>query len=202
MPAWICATCGVQHADTERPPLRCAICEDERQYVGGRPAVDHHGRVGRDRAVVLREEEPDLVGVGVDPPFAIGQRALLVCTPGGNVLWDCVSLLDDAARGGSPSWAGSRRSACRTRTSTRQRGLRRRLRRPYPHPAGRPAWIRRPSPRSNCSKSRPSLSPDSPWPVSADISTARRCCTGQADPAAAVPCSLGTLSRSCADQAG
>jgi hypothetical protein len=46
---------------------------------------------------VLREEEPDLIGVGVEPAFAIGQRALLVRTPHGNVLWDCVSLLDDAA---------------------------------------------------------------------------------------------------------
>jgi hypothetical protein len=53
-------------------------------------AEDHH--------TVVREEEPDLVGVGVEPSFAIGQRALLVRTPGGNVLWDCVSLLDDDAR--------------------------------------------------------------------------------------------------------
>ncbi len=31
----------------------------------------------------------------MDPHFAIGQRALLVQSPGGNVLWDCVPLLDD-----------------------------------------------------------------------------------------------------------
>jgi hypothetical protein len=48
--------------------------------------------------VVIREEEPGLYGIGVEPAFAIGQRALLVRTPRGNVLWDCVSLLDDAAR--------------------------------------------------------------------------------------------------------
>jgi glyoxylase-like metal-dependent hydrolase (beta-lactamase superfamily II) len=30
------------------------------------------------------------------PDFAIGQRALLVQTPGGNVLWDCISLIDPA----------------------------------------------------------------------------------------------------------
>ena len=46
----------------------------------------------------LREEEPDLMGVGVEPSFAIGQRALLVRTPHGNVLWDCISVLDDAGR--------------------------------------------------------------------------------------------------------
>jgi hypothetical protein len=54
-------------------------------------------RLAVDHAVVIREEEPGLFGVGVDPAFAIGQRALLACTAGGNVLWDCVSLLDDAA---------------------------------------------------------------------------------------------------------
>jgi hypothetical protein len=49
--------------------------------------------------VVLRNEEADLVGIGVEPSFAIGQRALLVRTAHGNVLWDCVSLFDEQARG-------------------------------------------------------------------------------------------------------
>ncbi|MBV9660866.1 MAG: hypothetical protein JO337_06890 [Acidimicrobiales bacterium] len=39
----------------------------------------------------------DLTGIGTHPSFGIGQRALLVRTPGGNVLWDCISLLDDVA---------------------------------------------------------------------------------------------------------
>ena len=26
----------------------------------------------------------------------IGQRAILACTPAGNVLWDCLALIDDA----------------------------------------------------------------------------------------------------------
>jgi len=99
MPAWICATCGVQYPDTAQPPAACPICEDERQYVrwGGQRWTTM-AELGRDHAVVLREEEPGLTGVGVDPAFAIGQRALLVRTPGGNVLWDCISLLDEPAR--------------------------------------------------------------------------------------------------------
>ena len=40
--------------------------------------------------------EPNLYGIGSAPQFAIGQRALLIRTPAGNVLWDCISLLDDA----------------------------------------------------------------------------------------------------------
>jgi hypothetical protein len=40
-------------------------------------------------------EEQGLTGIGVEPEFAIGQRALLVPANGANVLWECVSLLDD-----------------------------------------------------------------------------------------------------------
>src|SRR5207245_10325023 len=37
-----------------------------------------------------------LTGIGTEPSFAIGQRALLVRSPQGNVLWDCITVLDDA----------------------------------------------------------------------------------------------------------
>jgi hypothetical protein len=37
-----------------------------------------------------------VIGIGTQPPFAIGQRALVVCTPNGNVLWDCIAMLDPA----------------------------------------------------------------------------------------------------------
>ena len=43
-----------------------------------------------------RQHEPGIIGIGTQPSFAIGQRALLIRTPHGNVLWDCISLLDDA----------------------------------------------------------------------------------------------------------
>jgi hypothetical protein len=29
------------------------------------------------------------------PSFAIGQRALLVLTPSGNILWDCIALINE-----------------------------------------------------------------------------------------------------------
>lgn len=34
--------------------------------------------------------EPDLYAIGTTPEFGIGQRALLVRTPHGNLLWDRV----------------------------------------------------------------------------------------------------------------
>ncbi|MET0195102.1 MAG: MBL fold metallo-hydrolase, partial [Hyphomicrobiaceae bacterium] len=40
--------------------------------------------------------EPGLIGIRTLPVFAIGQRALLLSTPHGNILWDCISLIDDA----------------------------------------------------------------------------------------------------------
>jgi Metallo-beta-lactamase superfamily len=45
----------------------------------------------------VREVEPGLLGVGVDPPVAIGQRALLVRTDEGNLLWDPPGYLDEAS---------------------------------------------------------------------------------------------------------
>ena len=68
------------------------ICLDERQYVGwGGQRWTTLERAAGDRVNDVREEEPGLLGIGVDPAeSAIGQRALLVQTPGGNVLWDCV----------------------------------------------------------------------------------------------------------------
>lgn len=97
MPNYICVTCGVQHAETESPPEHCRICEDERQYIG------HNGQrwttipeLQTDRHNRIETVDVNLTGIGSVPSFAIGQRALLVQTPNGNVLWDCISLLDDA----------------------------------------------------------------------------------------------------------
>src|SRR5207302_3695319 len=39
---------------------------------------------------------PGLTGIRTEPEFAIGQRALLVQTAQGNILWDSISYLDDA----------------------------------------------------------------------------------------------------------
>jgi hypothetical protein len=96
MPNYICITCGTQHADSESPPDRCAICDDERQYVGlaGQQWTTIEA-LAETHEIALSEEEPQLVSVEVRPAFGIAQRALLVLHPEGNVLWDCVSLVDE-----------------------------------------------------------------------------------------------------------
>ncbi|PZD72185.1 hypothetical protein C1752_03771 [Acaryochloris thomasi RCC1774] len=93
---YICITCGTQFADTSSAPERCPICEDDRQYVGhdGQqwttlPELrkEHHNRI--------EQQEENLYGIGTEPSFAIGQRALLIQSKQGNVLWDCISLIDE-----------------------------------------------------------------------------------------------------------
>ncbi len=99
MPKWICQTCAMQYPDTSEPPKTCPICLDERQYVGWEGQQwTTMAELAQHHALNIREEEPGLYGVGVEPSLAIGQRALLVQTPHGNVLWDCVPVLDDAGR--------------------------------------------------------------------------------------------------------
>ena len=89
MSLWICLTCGAEHPDTHRPPDGCAICLDDRQWVpreGQRWSTAGDLEVGRTFAV--EEIEPDLFAVTVTPEVGIGQRTLVVRTPGGNVLWE------------------------------------------------------------------------------------------------------------------
>jgi hypothetical protein len=99
MEAYICVTCGVQHGPTKEPPPRCPICEDERQYVrhGGQAWTTLAGMRAKGHRIEIRDLEPGLAGIGVQPDFAIGQHALLVQTPKGNILWDCIGFIDDEA---------------------------------------------------------------------------------------------------------
>lgn len=91
----ICATCGTAYAE---PSLQhCKICEDERQWV---PAS---GQQWTDLASLTRSHqnkwqrlEDRLLSLKTVPNFAIGQRALLLRSGGGNILWDCIANLDPA----------------------------------------------------------------------------------------------------------
>ena len=97
MPAYLCETCGTQYSASVTPPAHCAVCEDERQYVGwaGQSWTTHEALAAK---FALRIEQDDgLLGIGVAGDFAIPQRALLLPTDAGNILWECVSLVTDEA---------------------------------------------------------------------------------------------------------
>jgi hypothetical protein len=97
MSSFLCTACGTKYPQSEKPPAQCVICEEERQYVppGGQGWTTLEAMRGKYRNS-FRQYEPGVTGIGTEPHFAIGQRAIVVQTPGGNVLWDCVALLDDA----------------------------------------------------------------------------------------------------------
>jgi glyoxylase-like metal-dependent hydrolase (beta-lactamase superfamily II) len=95
--SFYCQTCGAQFPPSTEPPASCPICEDQRQYVpadGQRWLTASELESGRRNDI---RTEGDYDGVGLDPPVAIGQRALLVPSGDRLLLWDCVPMLDDDA---------------------------------------------------------------------------------------------------------
>jgi hypothetical protein len=93
----VCATCGAWFPDDPAPAV-CPICEDERQWVpeGGQRWTTAEALSVAHRADI-RDVEPGLVGVGLEPAFAIGQRLLLVESPAGNIVWDMIPAVTEAA---------------------------------------------------------------------------------------------------------
>lgn len=100
MPLFICTTCGTQFPESDAPPEQCKICTDERQFVGwsGQRWTTLE-ELRQSHQTTVRLEELGLYGIGMQPSFAIGQRALLVTRPSGNVLWDCIPLVDESLVG-------------------------------------------------------------------------------------------------------
>ncbi len=91
----ICESCGTQFA--ENNPKRCPICEDDRQYVGwqGQRWTSHEMLAAGHRLRLA--DEAGVLGIGLDPGFAIDQRALFLPSDAGNILWECLSLVTDEA---------------------------------------------------------------------------------------------------------
>jgi hypothetical protein len=79
------------------PRADCPICLDDRQYVGwdGQRWTTLAELAGAGHRGRIEAEGPGVLGIGTEPGFAIGQRALLITTPSGNVLWDMITYLDD-----------------------------------------------------------------------------------------------------------
>lgn len=93
---YLCTACGTQFPPSESPPVHCPICQDERQFVppSGQGWVAFERMRETHRALIAYDG--DHLGLGMAPQFAIGQRALLLRTPAGNILWDMIPLIDRA----------------------------------------------------------------------------------------------------------
>jgi hypothetical protein len=97
MPAFTCVTCGAQFPPSDVPPDRCPLCTDERQYVpASGQAWTTLERLRGGHTNKFRRLAPGIMTIETTPPFGIAQRALLAQTPAGNVLWECLALVDDA----------------------------------------------------------------------------------------------------------
>jgi glyoxylase-like metal-dependent hydrolase (beta-lactamase superfamily II) len=97
MEHYICITCGTQYPASPAAPAHCPICEDDRQY------VNQNGQQWTTLAELRREHtnhltsiDPGLTAIRTEPSFAIGQQAHMIQTDAGNLLWDCISYLDEA----------------------------------------------------------------------------------------------------------
>lgn len=90
----LCSTCGTQYPENFNDEL-CPICNEERQYIPltGQAWTTHEELLTTHKTKVVKIRE-NLFEILITPRFAIGQRALFVVSEQGNILWDCVSLLD------------------------------------------------------------------------------------------------------------
>lgn len=91
----LCTTCGTQfplNSDIEI----CSICAEERQYVprSGQSWTTHRQLLKNHTNKIVQLND-NLYEIVIEPSFAIGQRAFLVLSESGNVLWDCIPLLDE-----------------------------------------------------------------------------------------------------------
>ncbi|MGZ4295900.1 MAG: MBL fold metallo-hydrolase [Solirubrobacteraceae bacterium] len=98
-PLWICPACGANFPPSAAPPERCPLCEDERQWVPptGQRWTTVTQLAGDGYHSLVEDVEPGLTGIACEPNVGVGQRALLVSTAEGNLLWDPAPFVDRAA---------------------------------------------------------------------------------------------------------
>lgn len=95
MPKYICVTCGTQYPAGDSPPAGCAICEDDRQYINpdGQQWTTLEDEQGR-HTTSFDEIAPGITTISTTPKLGIGERAYLLRTPHGNVIWDLVAYFE------------------------------------------------------------------------------------------------------------
>lgn len=114
----ICITCGTQFdVPLTSPPSNCRICDDPRQYVpaAGQSWSSLNNETGKQKnAFETDEKDPRIHYITTKPiqpaqlpaglsdssttrkQLGIGERAILLQTDNGNVLWDLIAFIDDA----------------------------------------------------------------------------------------------------------
>ncbi|KAK3329500.1 beta-lactamase-like protein [Apodospora peruviana] len=100
----VCTACGTQYPTADRSALKtCFICDDPRQYTP--PSGQSFTTLAEIRQAGHKntftpypdtndKNQSEIISITTTPKLAIGQRAILIRTPVGNILWDCITLLD------------------------------------------------------------------------------------------------------------
>lgn len=92
----ICTACGTQFPPNIDLPELCPICNDPRQFIPDKgQSWTNPGELSDNYSILIKKLNDNLYELRMTPSFAIGQRALLILTPGGNILWDCIALLNE-----------------------------------------------------------------------------------------------------------
>ncbi|KAI0004047.1 beta-lactamase-like protein [Xylariaceae sp. FL0662B] len=99
----VCTACGTQFPTADRQELRtCFICDDPRQFTppsGQSFTTLDDLRSGHRNSWISIPGDDRFTSIVSEPKIGIGQRAILIKTPRGNVLWDCITLIDDETIG-------------------------------------------------------------------------------------------------------
>ncbi|MER2262530.1 MAG: hypothetical protein ABS934_10970 [Psychrobacillus sp.] len=98
MDSFICKTCGVQYGNSFEKPKECIICSEERQFISS------NGQNWTTLESMIKEgiytntinfEEEGIYSINTSPSFGIGQTAYLIQDKHFNLLWDCISYMDE-----------------------------------------------------------------------------------------------------------
>ena len=91
-----CSTCGTQFVDNKHTSGNCPVCSNDRQYLPAKgQAWTKIEDLQNNFSNLITRINDNLYEIKTIPKFAIGQRAFLILTPNGNILWDCISLLNE-----------------------------------------------------------------------------------------------------------
>ncbi|KAG0007017.1 hypothetical protein BGZ65_012378 [Modicella reniformis] len=101
--SFVCVTCGTNTpADASgEAHSTCLICDEPRQFIreGGQEwiTLDSLKANGKHSNVFTptKADPENMISISTTPQYAIGQRGILIRTPKGNILWDCITYIDD-----------------------------------------------------------------------------------------------------------
>jgi len=92
----ICTACGTEFPSDSDLPQLCPICDDDRQYIPEKGQTwTNPDELSNNYSVLIKKINNRLYELKMIPGFAIGQRAFFVLASGGNILWDCIPLIDE-----------------------------------------------------------------------------------------------------------